>query len=166
MSEKFTSCKRNFFLVFLALFSLAFCGAAFAAEGDGYVRLAIKGTNINLRPLPRAAGGVVAQMNTGDVFIAEKWPITCEDDNSEWYKIVLPATNSGKIKALCDWDKRFKANVAFVSAKFASVSPLKPGEMGRIQKTPVDVGYSFDLDPDTGGFDAIIDAGLVPFQSE
>jgi hypothetical protein len=60
MSEKITSCKRNFFLVFLALFSLAFCGVAFAAEGDGYVRLAIKGTNVNLRPQPRAAGGVVA----------------------------------------------------------------------------------------------------------
>ncbi|MCL1875562.1 MAG: hypothetical protein FWF87_04820 [Synergistaceae bacterium] len=119
---------------------LVLCGAAFSASAeDGYVRLAIKGTNVNLRPQPRAGGSVVAQMNTGDVFFAEKWPITCDDDNSQWYKIVLPATDRGAIKSLRDWDKRFKANVAFVSASFVTISELEAEDMERILKTPTGV---------------------------
>ncbi|MCL1940377.1 MAG: hypothetical protein FWG09_00435 [Synergistaceae bacterium] len=130
---------KRVFQVFVIL--LVLCGAAVSAGAeDGYVRLAIKGTNVNLRPQPRAGGSVVAQMNTGDVFFAEKWPITCDDDDSQWYKIVLPATDSGAIKPLRDWDKRFRANVAFVSASFATVSPLKSGDMDRILKTPVGKG--------------------------
>jgi len=150
---------KRFFLAFA--FLLALCGATFAE--DGYVRLAIKGTNVNLRPQPRAAGSVVAQMNTGDVFFAEKWPITCDSDGSQWYKIVLPASDSGAIKALRDWNSRFKANVAFAHANFVTISPLKKGDMDRILATPVGKGYSFNVDPDTGEFNAMVEAGFIPF---
>jgi len=136
-------------------------GAAFAE--DGYARLAINGTNVNLRPQPRAAGRVIAQMNTGDVFFAEKWAITCESDGSQWYKIVLPAPNSGRINPLSDWDSRFKANVAFVNANFATVSPLKNGDMERILETPAGQGYSLRALPGTGEFDAMVEAGFIPF---
>jgi len=152
---------KRFFLVFPALLVLlALCSAAFAE--DGYVRLAINGTNVNLRPQPRAGGSVVAQMNTGDVFFAEEWPITCTIDDSLWYKIVLPAPDSGAIKTLRDWDSRFKANVAFVNANFVTVSPLKNGDMGRIEATPVGEGYW------AGGHDPWVafqmeKAGFMPF---
>ena len=150
---------KRFFLTLIVL--LALCSAAFAE--DGYVRLDIKGTNVNLRPQPRAAGSVVAQVNTGDVFFAEKWPIKCDSDGSQWYKIVLPATDSGAIKPLCDWDSRYKANVAFIRADFTTVSPLKNGDMDRILATPVGMGYSFNVDPGTGEFDAMVEAGFIPF---
>jgi hypothetical protein len=163
VSATIGSCKRNIFLAFLAIFSLPFCAPAFANE-YGYMRLAIKGANVNLRPQPRAAGSVIARMSDGDVFFAEKWPIKNDEDGSEWYKIVLPATDSGKIKSLCDWDKLFKTNAAFVSAKYAAASPLKSGDMEHILKTPVGAGYSFDLDPHRGEFGAMIEAGLIPFQ--
>jgi len=121
---------KRFLLVFPALVVLlALCGAVLAEDGD--VKLAIKGTNVNLRPQPKAGGSVVAQMNTGDVFFAEKWPIEY-DDKSQWYVIILPAPDSGAIKPLSDWDKRFVANFAFVNANFAAVSPLKDGDMERI----------------------------------
>ena len=141
--------------------TLAFCGAAFAEAG--YVRLAINGTNVNLRPQPRAGGSVVAQMNTGDVFFAEKWPITCGIDDSLWYKIVLPAPDSGAIKPLRDWDSRFRANVAFVNANFATVSPLKNGDIERIANTPVGQGYSFNQNEHA--FADMVKVGILPFNA-
>jgi hypothetical protein len=131
----------------------------------GYVRLAIKGTKVNLRPEPRAAGIVIAQMNTGDVFIAEKWPITLKDDESQWYKIVLPAPDSGKIEPLCDWDERFISNVAYVNANFVAISPLEKSDMERILATPVGIGYSYDAAHGINKFDAMVKAGLIPFSS-
>ncbi|MCL2011046.1 MAG: ankyrin repeat domain-containing protein [Synergistaceae bacterium] len=120
------------FVCVFVLAALSGCRAAAASE-DGYVRLAIKGTKVNLRPGPSTSGGVVAQMNTGDVFIAEKNPVTSEDDESQWYRIALAAdAGSNKISALSEWDSRFKNNVAFVRADFATISPLKEGDMERI----------------------------------
>ena len=133
-----------------------------AAKNAGFVRLAINGTNVNLRPQPRAAGSVVAQLNTGDVFFAEKWPITLDDDKSQWYKIVLPAPDFGELEPLCDWDKRFVANVAYVRADFATISPLREDDIERILATPVGRGYSFNAAPDTGEFDAMVAAGFIP----
>ena len=150
------------FLCAFVLTALSGCRAEAAMSADDYVRLAIKGTNVNLRPGPRASGSVVAQMNTGDVFFAEKWPITLEDDKSQWYKIVLPAPDSGEIKPLCDWDKRFVANVAFVRADFATVSSLKEGDVERILATPVGRGYSFNVIPGSDEFDAMVKAGFIP----
>ena len=147
-------------IVFLLLFLFPLCSIAFA--DDGYVRLEIKGTNVNLRPQPRAGGSVVAQMNTGDAFFAEKWPITCDSDGTQWYKIVLPAPGSGAIKPLCDWDKRFKANVAYVRADFATVSDLKKGDMQRIMATPLDQRDWFNGEPQ-GEFDVMAGAGFIPF---
>ena|GEM_PF-2330880 len=133
-----------------------------AAKKAGYVRLAINGTNVNLRPQPRAAGRVVAQMNTGDVFFAEKWSITLDDDKSQWYKIVLPAPDFGKIEPLCDWDKRFVANVAYVRADFANISPLKEDDIERILATPVGRGYSYNVAPNTNEFDTMVKSGFIP----
>ena len=111
----------------------ALSGSRAGAGEAGYVRLAIKGTNVNLRPGPRAAGSVIAQMNTGDVFIAERNPIINDDDGSQWYKIVLAAdAGSNKISALSEKDSRFNNDAAFVRADFATISQLKEGDMERI----------------------------------
>ena len=162
---------KRFLLALVVL--LVFCGAAFAEAG--YVRLAINGTNVNLRPQPRAGGSVVAQMNTGDVFFAEKWPITCLEDDSQWYKIVLPAPERWTIKPLCDWDKRFKANVAFVNANFATISPLricKNGcteecgcDLNRIKRTPVGQyqGYLVHTQDPIYSISTMKEAGFLPF---
>jgi len=141
------------FVCFL-LAILIFSAAAFAE--DCYVRLAIKGTNVNLRPGPRVAGSVVAQTNTGVVFIAEKWPIVLTDDDSLWYKIVLAAdAKTDEISMLSEWNSRFLNNVAYVRADFAAVSPLARGDMEKIMATPVGIGYSFDIDPHSGEFELI-----------
>jgi len=111
-----------------------------ASSEDSYVRLAIKGTNVNLRPQPLGKGRVVAQMNTGDVFIAEKRQALNSYDNSKWYRIVLAVSaKTGKIGLLSEWDSRFKANAAFVHADFATVSSLAEGDMEKISATPVGV---------------------------
>jgi hypothetical protein len=121
-------------VIYASTLLLLLCGATFA--DDGFVRLAIKGTKVNLRPQPRTAGRVIAQINNREAFFAEKWPITCDEDGSQWYKIVLPVPNSGKIKQRRDWDSRFIANVAYVSANLATITPLKKGDMESILKTP------------------------------
>lgn len=90
---------------------------------EGYVRLTIRGTNVNMRPQPRASGNVLAKMNDGDVFFAERWPITNEEDGSEWYKIILPA-----------WGGRFKPRFGFVGAQFAKASPLEKGDADQISR--------------------------------
>ena len=120
-------------ILLLCMFILATRGAEAATSETGYVRLAIKGTNVNLRPQPRAAGSVVAQMNTGDVFIAEKNPVINDGDGSQWYKIVLAAdAGSNKISALSERDSRFNNDAAFVRADFTTISPLKEGDTERI----------------------------------
>jgi len=120
-------------ILLLCMFILAARVAEAAASETGYVRLAIKGTNVNLRPQPRAAGSVVAQMNTGDVFIAEKNPVINDGDGSQWYKIVLAAdAGSNKISALSERDSRFNNDAAFVRADFTTISPLKEGDTERI----------------------------------
>ena len=136
------------------LFIFSFACAAWAE--NGYVRLAIKGTNVNLRPQPRAAGAAIAQMNTGDVFVAEKNPIVLADDKTEWYKIVLAVdAKTDKISILSNWDSRFAYNVAFIRADFAVVSPLEKGDAEKILSTPVGAGYSFNVEPHWGEFSAI-----------
>ena len=118
---------------FVSILQAPAAGPGAAASDAGYVRLAIKGTNVNLRPGPRTSGSVVAQMNTGDVFIAEKNPVINDDDNSQWYKIVLAAdAGTIKISALPEMDSRFNNDVVFVRADFATISPLKEGDMERI----------------------------------
>ena len=101
-----------------------------------YVRLAIKGTNVNLRPQPLAEGRVTAQMNTGDLFIAEKAIIFNRNGNSKWRKIVFALdAATGNISTLSEWDSRFGANVAFVHADYATASPLAKGDMEKIKAT-------------------------------
>jgi hypothetical protein len=138
------------FLIVAALVLSTLCGVAWAE--DGYVRLAINRTNVNLRPQPRAAGGIVMQANAEDVFIAEKWPIVLDDDKTEWYKLVLLVNDRlGMISTV----NNFKNNVAFVRADLAEVSPLKDGDMEKILATPVGMGYSFDVDPHGDEFSAM-----------
>jgi len=84
-------------------------------------------------------------MNTGDVFIAEESPIVIKDDGSEWYKIVLAVDEeTNKISVLSEWDSRFRANMAFVHANYATVSPVSNEDMEKIMATPEGVGYSLD----------------------
>lgn len=138
--------------IVLALLLLSMlCGVACAEES--YVRIAISGTKVNLRPQPRASGRVVAQMQEGDTFIAEKHPIVCEADDSEWYRIVLAVgPDSDRISVLSEWDSRFGQNVAFVNAGFVKAMPLKEGDAEKIAATPVGTGYSFFIDPGWGEF--------------
>ncbi|MCL1941609.1 MAG: ankyrin repeat domain-containing protein [Synergistaceae bacterium] len=126
-----------YFVCFACFFCLFSEAPAASAENE-YARLAIKGTNVNLRPQPLAAGRVTAQMNAGDVFIAEKQLIFTKSDNSKWYKIALAIdAKTGKISTLSEWDARFAANVAFVRADYATLSPLEKGDMEKIKATPV-----------------------------
>jgi hypothetical protein len=130
---------------------------------NGYVRLAIKGTNVNLRQQPRASGKAITRVSAGDVFIAEEIPITCVEDGSDWYRIVLSAgRGAGDITPLFLRGPRFAANVAFVSAKYALPSPASPEEMEAILKTPVGAGYAFDADPFGRNFNALTEIGF-PF---
>ncbi|MCL1875945.1 MAG: hypothetical protein FWF87_06765, partial [Synergistaceae bacterium] len=123
--------------------------AAASAE-DGYVRVTIKGTNVNLRPQPRAGGNVVAKVNTGDVFIAETWPVTDVNDGSKWYRIVFrPDPKDGIVpfvNTFSYYDAEMEADVspaeAFVSAQFANVTPLAAGGMKQIMETPRGGGFS------------------------
>ena len=149
---------KKIIMLFCAVLLFMFAGRTVWAE-DAYVRLAIKGTKVNLRPQPRAVGNVIAQVNTGDIFIAEKWPITVhgdKSDQSKWYRIVLVVnTKTNKISTLSEWDSRFELNVAFVSGDYAVVSPLAKGDIEKILATPVGIGYSFNIDPQRGEFSVI-----------
>ena len=140
--------------VCLVLLVMVFSAAAIepALADDDYVRLAIKGTNVNLWPQPRAAGSVIAQTNTGYVFFAEKRPITDDNNGSLWYKIVLPAVDYGNLKTLHEWDSRFTANAAYVSANYVMISPLERGDLERILATLARGNVS--LATKAGGFEA------------
>ena len=125
---------RRVTILFCAALIL-FAPVAVHADED-YVRIAINGTNVNLRPQPIAEGRVTAQMSTGDVFIAEKAIIFNKNGNSKWYKIVLALdATKGKISMLSEWDSRFGENVAFVNADYATASPLEKGDMEKIKAT-------------------------------
>jgi hypothetical protein len=116
------------------------------AAPEGYVKLAVTGTDVNLRPLPQAGGSVVAQANTGDIFIAEQWPIKNTDDESEWYRIVFAVKADGGIVPLASANNRFKTGFfPFVSAKYAAISPITPQEDIAIRKIPYRKGFSYDL---------------------
>ena len=122
---------------------------AFAADdtddADNYVRLSIKGKNVNLRPQAQAVGRVIAQVNTGDVFIAGKQLVVNEPNGSKWYEIVLAVdAKTNKITALSNWNSRFKANSAFVHADFVAMSPLAGGDMDDIT-TALDAGHTPDI---------------------
>ena len=115
-------------------------------NATGYMRLTINGTNVNVRPQPFAAGRVLARMQTGDVFIAEKQPVVVEQGKSEWYKIVLAVDSA--TNGMCEmsqWDPRLTATVAFVHADYADASPLLAGDMDKIGATPAGgAGYPSD----------------------
>ena len=103
---------------------------------DDFVRLAIEGENVNLRPHAQAVGRAIAQANVGNVFIAEKQRVINEHDNSRWYEIVLALdAETNRIITLSEWNSRFKANSAFVHADFVTVSPLVRGDMDGITAT-------------------------------
>ena len=147
---------RKIAILFCAVLILCAPLAAFAE--DGYVRVSIKGTNVNLRPKPQAKGAVIARMNTGDVFIAEKWPVTAVEDGSKWYKIVLrPDPKSGVIVTFLDafsyYDEDREGTVspanAYVSVQFTEESPLAAGDMEGIMETPAGEGFSaLDTSPE------------------
>ncbi|MDR0498738.1 MAG: hypothetical protein LBH03_03250 [Holophagales bacterium] len=99
----------------------------------GYVSLAIKGTNVNLRHQSQAKGDVIRQTNTGDVFIAEKWPVTNVENGMEWFKIVLsPDPKSGV----------FIPFNAYVAAPYAVDNPLTSSDVKRVIETPVGEGFA------------------------
>ena len=116
------------------------------AAPEGFVKLAITGTGVNLRPVPQASGTVVTQANMGDIFIAEQWPIENTAEKSQWYRIVFAVKADGSIAPLPSADKRFKAGVfPFVSAKFATTSPLTSEEDVAARKIPYRKGYQHGL---------------------
>ena len=120
--------------------------ASTQAAPEGFVKLAITGKDVNLRPLPQANGGVVAQANTGDVFIAEQWPIENTSEESQWYRIIFAVNGNGDIAPLSSVNKRFKAGFfPFVSTKFAKISPVTVDEDAKARKIPYREGFSFDL---------------------
>ena len=115
------------------------------AAPEGFVKLAITGKDVNLRPLPQASDGIVAQANMGDVFIAEQWPIKNTTEKSNWYRIIFAVKNGG-IVPLPSMDKRFKAGFfPFVSAKFTTISPLTLEEDVAAREIPYRKGYTHGL---------------------
>ncbi|MDL2216919.1 hypothetical protein LJB81_04245 [Desulfovibrio sp. OttesenSCG-928-M14] len=126
-------------VVFMCLGCIGRFGSAAAQQSapEGYVKLAITNTAVNLRPLPQVGGTVAAQANTGDVFIAEQWPIENTTDKSQWYRIILAMKADGSIVPLSAADKRFKAGFfPFVSAEYAKTSPVTMKEDATIRAFP------------------------------
>ena len=120
--------------------------AAAQATPEGFIKLSITGIDVNLRPLPKAGGAVVAQANTGDMFIAEQWPIENTNEKSQWYRIVFAVKDNGDIVPLSSVDTRFKAGFfPFVSARFATTSPVTQEEGAQARKMPYREGFRFDL---------------------
>ena len=140
-------------LLVLGLIAFLFCSGCIAQSGgsappaapEGFVKLAILGTNVNLRQLPQAGGNVVAQANTGDVFFAEQWPIVNAVDKSQWYRLVF-AVKDGGIVPLSSADKRFKAGFfPFVSATLANVTPVTLEEDAKAREIPYRAGFGYGL---------------------
>ena len=120
--------------------------ASAQASPEGFVKLAITGTGVNLRPVPQASGAVVTQANMGDVFIAEQWRIENTTEKSQWYRIVFAVKDDGAIVPLHSADNRLKAGFfPFVSAKFAQTSPVTLEEDTRIRKIPYYEGNNHGL---------------------
>ena len=113
---------------------------------EGYVKLSIAGTQVNLRPLPQASGNIIKQVNTGDTFIAEQWTIENTAEKSKWYRIVFAVNANGGITPLASTDKKFKAGMfPFVSAQYAKASPVTEKEDAIIRKIPYREGFNYDL---------------------
>ena len=116
------------------------------AAPEGYVKLSITGTNVNLRPLPQASGNIIKQVNTGDIFIAEQWTIENTAEKSKWYRIVFAVNANGGITSLASTDKKFKAGIfPFVSAQYAKASPVTEKEDAAIRKIPYREEFNYDL---------------------
>ena len=116
------------------------------AAPEGYVKLSLAGTGVNIRPLPQASGAVIAQANTGDVFIAEQWPIENTAEKSQWYRIVSVVKDDGAIVPLSSANKQFKAGFfPFVSTKFVDVSPMTLEEDARVREIPYRKDFKYDL---------------------
>ena len=112
---------------------------------DGFVKLAVTGTNVNVRPIPHAEGAATTQVGVGDVFIAEEWPINNTTEKTQWYRIAF-AVKDGAVVPLASVDKRFKAGFfPFVSAKFVTVSPLTQEEDVAARSIPYRAGYTHVL---------------------
>ena len=126
--------RKTFGIGLVFTLSLSLVANMSFAQNEQYVRISIKGKNVNLRPQPYSSGRILVQMNTGDVFIAEKERIHQNFDNSEWYKIVLAIdSKSNMVCTLLEKDARLFANIAFVHTDFATVSPLTQGDMAKIK---------------------------------
>ena len=120
--------------------------SALQAAPEGFVKLAITGTDVNLRPLPHAGGTVITQASTGDVFIAEQWPIDNTTEKSQWYRIVFAIKDNGDIVPLPSVDKRFKAGFfPFVSAAFTEISPITWEQDTQARALPYRQGFRYDL---------------------
>jgi uncharacterized membrane protein len=134
--------KRFFMLSVLALAAAAavnFLPGSALAAGE-FVRLSVTGTNVNLRPQPRASGAALAQANPEDAFIAEKVTFTAAD-GSRWYKILFTLDPSGNFRSAAG-DPRFKGSPPYISAQFVSAAPLSSDD----EKRAASSGSAFALE--------------------
>ncbi|MCL1940941.1 MAG: SH3 domain-containing protein, partial [Synergistaceae bacterium] len=115
--------KKIFFSIVLVT---ALCGAAYA---DGYVRLSVTGTNVNVRASANTGSKVFTQVNPGDEFIAWDDPVTNPADGSKWYKIVMSVWNGYLPLAA---DNRFGIAAAYISANFVRAAELSEDENKKI----------------------------------
>jgi hypothetical protein len=111
------------------------CAAAFllmatAAAAAEFVRLSVTGTNVNLRPQPRAGGAALGRASPKDEFIAEKTTFTASD-GSQWYKILFTLDPSGNFRSAAS-DSRFKGSPPYISAQFVSAAPLSSDDEKRV----------------------------------
>ena len=133
-----------------------FCGMFFLLAvmlctpvlAEGWVRLEINGTDVNLRSVPNSPSTVLAQANTGDVFIAEKWPVLNQESDSNWYKLVWAVDKeAGAIVDLAKFNQSLsKGTLVFVNEKLINVLPLAAGEEEQLIQRP----YGATYDPELG----------------
>ena len=140
--------KKLFALLVIFLLAGTMGQAVAASESipEGFVKLAVTGSNVNLRPIPQSGGSAMAQANTGDVFIAEQWPVVNVADKSLWYRVAFVQNANGNIAPLSSVDTRIKpGHIPFISAAFVTLSPVTAEEDARIRAIPYRKGYTEDL---------------------
>jgi hypothetical protein len=141
---------KTLLLLFLVSLVAAMPGqpafAAVPAVPEGFVKLEITGTSVNIRPIPDPGGQPVAQANPGDLFIAEQWPVENTADHSRWYRIAFALKADGSMTPLTVVDEgQSRAVFPFIHASFASISPVTAEEYARASALPYREDFSYDL---------------------
>jgi hypothetical protein len=125
--------------------------AASPVDDSGLVVLTVTGDNVRIRLVPDVQARVWTRFNTGDVLVAEKWPI--KGESMSWYRIVgLVDKDSGRFGSLQSAYLKGFYYYPYISADF--VQPYSGGHFehdlfAQVRDTPYGQGYSMvDASPE------------------